>query len=237
MPATTTMPRALGDRAHARRPRPVERFGDRRQRHPEPAHRRLGEQHQPRARVGGAAGVVLDQPRLAAGSVPLWICARAIRMPLSLARRRVGDDGRPTARRARRRAAGGAAARRETRRRAAASEHRPPAHPRAEHAVARGAGPRPVGRGQQRVDRLARRRCGGSAPSAAARRDPTGFSIANGSHASVRLTGPPASSSTQQQRLPSSSQVPSTISPPGASGPHLRPRVGHRRRRGTGAAR
>ena len=53
--------RALGDRAHGRRPRPVQRFGDRRERHAEPAHRRLGEQHQPGAGVGGAAGVVLDQ--------------------------------------------------------------------------------------------------------------------------------------------------------------------------------
>ena len=44
-----------------------------------------------------------------------------------------------------------------------------------------------------------------------------GRSIANGSQASVRLIGPSPSSSTQQQRRPSSSQVPSTISPPGAS--------------------
>ena len=43
-----------------------------------------------------------------------------------------------------------------------------------------------------------------------------GRSICAGSHASVRLTGPSASSSTQQQRRPNSSQVPSTSSPPGA---------------------
>ena len=40
--------------------------------------------------------------------------------------------------------------------------------------------------------------------------------MANGSHDKVRLTGPSASSRTQQQRRPNSSQVPSTSSPPGA---------------------
>ena len=41
--------------------------------------------------------------------------------------------------------------------------------------------------------------------------------MCRGSQARVRLTGPSASSSTQQLRLPSSSQVPSTMNPPGAS--------------------
>ncbi len=44
-----------------------------------------------------------------------------------------------------------------------------------------------------------------------------GRSIANGSQASVRLSGPSASSRSQQHRRPSSSQVPSRISPPGAN--------------------
>ena len=59
--------------------------------------------------------------------------------------------------------------------------------------------------------------CGGSALSAAARPDRTVARCALGSHASVRLTGPSRSSSTQQHRRPNSSHVPSTISPPGAS--------------------
>ena len=165
--------------------------------------------------VGRRVGAALDlrqgnphgQPSAALGTTGATADHGTDSTP-SRSRRRGGSTGRPSA--------------------AQHVQHRPPAHPRAEHPVARGAGPCAVGRGQQGVDRLA-----GDVVVDQHLGQPLGqirrASIANGSHASVRLTGPSASSSTQQQRLPSSSQVPSTISPPGASRvPHLRPRVGHR---------
>ena len=94
--------------------------------------------------------------RLAAGSVPLSICARAIRMRFRVGRAAVtGSDAVPRHREHRvtqpasLRCDGDAGT-------VQLGHHLPPAHPRPEHALTRRGGPGAVGRGQQRVDRLAR---------------------------------------------------------------------------------
>ena len=79
------------------------------------------------------------------------------------------------------------------------------------------AGPGAVGRGRAACGSAGPGRCGGSALSAAARRDPTGVRWRTDRRPASGSPARRASSSTQQQRRPSSSQVPSTISPPGAS--------------------
>ena len=95
-------------------------------------------------------------------------------------------------------------------------QHRPPAHPRPEHAMPRDAGPRAVGGGQQGVDRLARdvvmdQHLG--QPLGQIRRALDGERVTGQREAdrTVGVEQHPA------HRRPSSSQVPSTINPPGAS--------------------
>ncbi len=69
----------------------------------------------------------------------------------------------------------------------------------------------------QAVHRLARARCGGSAPSAAARRASPGCPAWTAGRRASATAARRASSSTQDASRPSSSQVPSTSTPPGAS--------------------
>src|ERR1700682_1461538 len=88
--------------------------------------------------------------RFAAGSVPLWICANAIRMPASL------DGCNRLPRHGEHRVAYPAPLRLDVEALVAQpAQHRPPACPRPEYAVTGDGGPGVVGGGQQRVDRLA----------------------------------------------------------------------------------
>ena len=98
---------------------------------------------------------------------------------------------------------------------------RGPALPGAERRQAGGGGPGGVERAQELVHRLARARCGGSAPWAAARRGRRAGARSATRAARVRVSGPSASRATQAERRPHSSQVPSTSRPPGASAAHM----------------
>src|ERR1700730_14805788 len=204
--------RALGDRAYGRRARPVKRFGDRRERHPEPAHRRLREQHQAGAGIGGAAGVLLDQAEVGRGFRAALDLCEGNPHDAQTSRGATVDHGtESTPSRIRRR--GGSTGNPSTRSRSSIARHRTrgpntPWPATLAHALSAAVSSAWMGWPATRwwISTLGSR---------SARSD--GRSIANGSHASVRLIGPSASSSTPQQRRPTSSQVPSTISPPGAS--------------------
>ena len=76
IPATTTSPCSAAISRTPVGPRPVQRLGDRGQRQAEAAHRRLREDHEPRAGLGGPAGLLAPPgPRLARGRPRARICA------------------------------------------------------------------------------------------------------------------------------------------------------------------
>ena len=80
-------------------------------------------------------------------------------------------------------------------------------------------------------------RCGGSAPSGSRSARSDGVSMSATRVARVRVSGPSASRATQAERRPHSSQVPSTITPPGPRTPAWCPTPGPRTPRRTGGAR